>query len=99
MAPQRAKFRSVAYSASDLRGPVRSVGRVGFTGLGKPGGTRGAAGHFRFSRMEKIMTEKKGHGSATARKANAKASHEGKSNPRKSSSAQAELGKKGGKSK
>ncbi|BAQ47602.1 MULTISPECIES: hypothetical protein [Methylobacterium] len=43
------------------------------------------------------MTEKKGHGSATARKANAKASHEGKSNPRTSSSAQ--LGKKGGKGK
>lgn len=43
------------------------------------------------------MTEKKGHGSATAQKANAKASHEGKSNPRKSSAAQAELGKKGGK--
>lgn len=45
------------------------------------------------------MTEKKGHGSGTARKANAKASREGKSNPRKSSAAQAELGKKGGKSK
>lgn len=43
------------------------------------------------------MTEKNGHGSATAQKANAKASHEGKSNPRKSSAAQAELGKKGGK--
>ncbi|GJE51731.1 hypothetical protein GOFOIKOB_4792 [Methylobacterium tardum] len=45
------------------------------------------------------MTEKKGHGSATAKKANAKAKKEGKSNPRTSSSAQAELGKKGGKSK
>ncbi|SDM89172.1 hypothetical protein SAMN05216360_104164 [Methylobacterium phyllostachyos] len=45
------------------------------------------------------MTEKKGHGSAAAKKANAKASHEGKANPRKSSSAQAELGKKGGNSK
>ena len=45
------------------------------------------------------MTEKKGHGSETAKKANAKASHEGKSNPRTSSSAQAELGKKGGKFK
>lgn len=44
------------------------------------------------------MTEKKDSGSAAARKANAKASHEGKSNPRTSSSAQAELGKKGGKS-
>lgn len=43
------------------------------------------------------MTEKKGHGSSTAQKANAKASKEGKSNPRKSSSAQSELGKKGGK--
>ena len=45
------------------------------------------------------MTEKKGNGSTKAKKANAKASREGKSNPRKSSSAQAELGKKGGKSK
>jgi hypothetical protein len=45
------------------------------------------------------MTEKKGHGSEAAKKANAKADHEGKSNPRKSSAAQAELGKKGGKSK
>lgn len=42
------------------------------------------------------MTEKKGHGSETARKANAKAAHEGESNPRKSSAAQSELGKKGG---
>ena len=41
------------------------------------------------------MTEKKGHGSATAQKANAKSAHEGQKNPRKSSSAQAELGKKG----
>lgn len=48
---------------------------------------------------EVTMTEKNGHGSTTARKANAKASREGKSNPRKSSAAQAELGKKGGKSK
>ena len=45
------------------------------------------------------MTEKKGKGSETAKKANAKAGGEGKSNPRKSSAAQAELGKKGGKSK
>jgi hypothetical protein len=44
-----------------------------------------------------IMTEKKGHGSATAQKANAKAAKDGEKNPRKSSSAQAELGKKGGK--
>lgn len=43
------------------------------------------------------MAEKKGKGSETAQKANAKASKEGKSNPRKSSAAQAELGKKGGK--
>ena len=43
------------------------------------------------------MTEKKGHGSETAKKANAKAAGEGKANPRKSSAAQAELGKKGGK--
>ncbi len=45
------------------------------------------------------MTETKGKGSQTAKKANAKASKEGKDNPRKSSSAQAELGKKGGKTK
>lgn len=44
------------------------------------------------------MTNKKGNGRNTAKMANAKASKEGKSNPRKSSSAQAELGKKGGKS-
>ncbi len=43
------------------------------------------------------MTQKKGNGSATAQRANAKAAKEGKSNPRKSSAAQAELGKKGGK--
>ena len=43
------------------------------------------------------MAEKKGHGSATAQRANAKASKEGEKNPRKSSAAQAELGKKGGK--
>ena len=43
------------------------------------------------------MTEKKGKGSDTAKKANAKASQEGKSNPRTSSRAQAELGKKGAK--
>ena len=45
------------------------------------------------------MAAKKGKGSATARKANAKAAKEGKSNPRKSSAAQAELGKKGAKKK
>ena len=43
------------------------------------------------------MADEKGKGSKTARKANAKASKEGESNPRKSSAAQAELGKKGGK--
>ena len=43
------------------------------------------------------MAEKKGHGSATAQKANARAAKDGEKNPRKSSSAQAELGKKGGK--
>ena len=43
------------------------------------------------------MTDKKGKGSATARKANATAAKEGKSNPRTSSAAQSELGKKGGK--
>jgi hypothetical protein len=43
------------------------------------------------------MADTKGKGSKTARKANAKAAKEGKSNPRTSSSAQSELGKKGGK--
>lgn len=43
------------------------------------------------------MSEQKGKGSDTARKANAKASKEGEKNPRKSSAAQAELGRKGGK--
>ena len=43
------------------------------------------------------MADKKGHGSETAQKANAKAAKEGGKNPRKSSAAQAELGKKGGK--
>lgn len=41
------------------------------------------------------MAEKKGKGSETAKKANAKAAKEGETNPRKSSSAQSELGKKG----
>ena len=45
------------------------------------------------------MAEKKGNGSDTAQRANAKAAKEGKSNPRTSSSAQAELGKKGADSK
>lgn len=43
------------------------------------------------------MTTQKGHGSTTAKRANAKAGKEGKANPRKSSAAQAELGRKGGK--
>jgi hypothetical protein len=45
------------------------------------------------------MAEKKGKGSATAQRANAKAAKEakeGKKNPRTSSAAQSELGKKGG---
>jgi hypothetical protein len=46
-----------------------------------------------------MADSKKGKGSSAARKANAKASKEGKKNPRTSSSAQAELGKKGGKAK
>ena len=41
------------------------------------------------------MAEKKGKGSETAKTANAKAAKEGESNPRKSSAAQSELGKKG----
>jgi hypothetical protein len=41
------------------------------------------------------MAAKKGKGSDTARRANAKAAKEGKSNPRTSSAAQSELGKKG----
>jgi hypothetical protein len=48
---------------------------------------------------EHDMAEKKGKGSETAKKANAKAAKEGKKNPRKSSAAQSELGKKGGKAK
>lgn len=43
------------------------------------------------------MSAVKGHGSVTARHANAKAAADGEKNPRKSSAAQAELGKKGGK--
>ncbi len=41
------------------------------------------------------MSDKTGKGSETARKANARASKEGKSNPRTSSAAQSELGRKG----
>lgn len=44
------------------------------------------------------MTEKKGKGSETAQKANAKAAKDGEKSPRNSSAAQAELGRKGGKS-
>ena len=45
------------------------------------------------------MAEKKGKGSDTAKKANAKAAKEGEANPRKSSAAQSELGKKGAKAR
>lgn len=45
------------------------------------------------------MADQKGKGSTTAKRANAKASKEGKKNPRKSSAAQSELGKKGAKSR
>ena len=41
------------------------------------------------------MTATKGKGSSTAKRANAAASKEGKSNPRTSSKAQSMLGKKG----
>ena len=43
------------------------------------------------------MAATKGKGSTTAKTANAKAAADGEKNPRKSSAAQAELGKKGGK--
>ncbi|MHA3700805.1 hypothetical protein ACXR2U_01360 [Jatrophihabitans sp. YIM 134969] len=46
-----------------------------------------------------MAEKKKGKGSDTAKRANAKAAEEGKKNPRKSSAAQAELGKKGAKAK
>ena len=45
------------------------------------------------------MAEKKGNGSAAAQRANAKAAKDGEKNPRKSSAAQAELGKAGAKAK
>ena len=45
------------------------------------------------------MAEKKGKGSDTAKKANAKAAKEGEANPRKSSAAQSKLGKKGAKAR
>ena len=41
------------------------------------------------------MAEKRGTGSSNATRANAEAAQEGRKNPRTSSSAQAELGKKG----
>ena len=41
------------------------------------------------------MSDTKGHGSPTAKRANAAASKQGKSNPRTSSKAQSILGKKG----
>lgn len=41
------------------------------------------------------MAAKKGKGSDTAKRANAEAAKEGKKNPRTSSAAQAELGRKG----
>lgn len=47
--------------------------------------------------LEALITERKGQGSAAAQRANAKAAKEGEKNPRKSSAAQAELGRKGGK--
>lgn len=40
-----------------------------------------------------MMADTKGKGSETARNANAKAGKDGQNNPRKSSAAQAELGK------
>lgn len=45
------------------------------------------------------MAEKQGKCRETARKVNAKAAKEGTTNPRKSSAAQAEIGKQGGMSK
>ncbi|HEU5485172.1 MAG TPA: hypothetical protein VFU98_09710 [Microlunatus sp.] len=45
------------------------------------------------------MADEKGKGSSSARKANAKASKEGKKNPRTSSAAQSELGGKGARKK
>jgi hypothetical protein len=59
------------------------------TGSSARGGAR--------EREDGDVADKKGKGSDTAKKANAKAAKEGKSNPRKSSAAQSELGKKGGK--
>jgi hypothetical protein len=58
-----------------------------------------AAGWRAVGVKETRMAEKKGKGSETAQKANAKAAKEGKSNPRTSSAAQSELGKKGARAK
>ena len=57
------------------------------------------AGNLTAVEPEMTVTEKRGRGSEAAKKANAKASQEGKSNPRRSSAAQAELGKKDGEGK
>lgn len=57
---------------------------------------RAAALTVRTDRSEgMLVVDEKGKGSKTAKKANAKADKEGKKNPRKSSAAQSELGKKG----
>jgi hypothetical protein len=58
-------------------------------------GTSNAARALAALEEESKMAEKKGKGSETAKKANAKADKEGKKNPRESSAAQSELGKKG----
>jgi hypothetical protein len=64
------------------------------------GGTITDVGRFRVLLTKGTdMAEKKGKGSDTAQKANAKAAKDGEANPRKSSAAQSELGKKGAKEK
>ncbi len=81
-------------SSTDTPASVRRPTTVGtLTRDERPGSSVSAPGY------GPGMAEKKGKGSATAKKANAKASKEGKKNPRTSSAAQAELGKKGGKTK
>jgi len=59
--------------------------------------TRSARIDHQIRRM--IMSETKGKGSHAARRANAEAAKEGKSNPRTSSKAQSILGRKGARSK
>jgi len=59
----------------------------------------GAVGPAVDQEERKAMSQEKGHGSTAAKRANAKASKEGKSNPRKSSAAQSELGRKGAKAR